>query len=408
MTRPIPHAVVVGAGEAGARVAHELLAGDWPGTITLVGSEDRPPYERPPLSKAVLLDDDPHPVEPHRDGRLDDARVDLRLGTEVTSLDLDGRRLRLDDGSDLPFDALVLATGARARRLPHLPADVPTLRTYPEALDLRAALDSATSLLVVGGGLIGLEVAAAARTKGVDVTVVEASPSAMGRAVPGPVASVVVDRHRDEGVDLRLATTVTTIERAEQTRWRATLSDGSELVVDHVLQAVGSEPDVALAQTAGLDVADGIVVDEQMRASAPGVWAVGDCCRGPIGVTGSHLRLESWRMAHDQAVVAAASILGHDLPAPPVPWFWSDQYDLSLQVSGIAAAAERWVARPEPDGSVVHIGLDASGRVVCAAGAGRAAVAKDVRMAERLVAAGATPDPAALADPDTRLRSLLP
>lgn len=405
MNHPDPHVVVVGAGEAGGRVAHELLTGGWTGTITLVGGEDRPPYERPPLSKSVLLDDDPRPVEPYRDGALDDPRLTLRTGATVTALDLEGRLVHLDDGSDLPFDRLVLATGATPRRIGHLPG-VPALRTYDEALALRSALAAARSLLVVGGGLIGLEVAAAARAKGVAVTVVEAEPQVLGRAVPAPVAAALASRHQDEGVDLRLPATVTSAELVGD-GWQVTLSDGAEVRADLVLQAVGSVPGTELAAAAGIEVDDGIVVDAQMRTSATDVWAVGDCTRGPVAPGGRRVRVESWRMAHDQAVTAAASILGREPVHDAVPWFWSDQYDLSLQVSGLAAAAVTWVERPEPDGTSVHLGLDDDGRLVCAAGVGRAAVAKDVRMAERLLAARATPDPAALADPVQQLRSLL-
>lgn len=398
--------VVVGAGECGARVAHDLATSDLDARVVLVGREARPPYERPPLSKSVLVDDDPRPVEPYRDGRLDVEGLEVVAGRTATSLDLEGRTVELDDGTRLGFDRLVLATGSQPRRLLGLPAAALTLRTFEDALVLRDALRPGTHLLVVGAGLVGLEVAASARTRGTRVTVVEAAERALGRAVPEPVARVLVERHEAEGVDLRLGTTVASAVAGDG-GWQVELSDGSVVTPDVVLQAVGSVPETGLARAAGIEVDDGVVVDAAMRTSAPGVWAAGDCCAGPVAVLGRRQRLESWRMAHDQAAVAAASVRGEDASITAVPWFWSDQYDLSLQVSGMAAAARRWVERPRPDGTVVHLGLDDDGALVCAAGAGRAAVAKDVRMAERLVAAGARPDPDALADPDVPLRSLI-
>ncbi|GAA1241092.1 FAD-dependent oxidoreductase [Janibacter melonis] len=398
--------VVIGGGECGARVAHDLATSDLDARVVLVGRESRAPYERPPLSKSVLVDDDPRPVEPYRDGRLDVEGLEVLAGRTATSLDLVGRTVELGDGMRLGFDRLVLATGAQPRRLTGLPAAALTLRTFEDALVLRDALRPGAHLLVVGAGLVGLEVAASARTRGAQVTVVEAAERALGRAVPEPVARVLVERHEAEGVDLRLGTTVASAG-AGSGGWRVELSDGSVVTPDVVLQAVGSMPETGLAQAAGIEVDDGVVVDAAMRTSAPGVWAAGDCCAGPVPVLGRRQRLESWRMAHDQAAVAAASVRGEEVSITAVPWFWSDQYDLSLQVSGMAAAATRWVERPRPDGTVVHLGLDADGVLVCAAGAGRAAVAKDVRMAERLVAAGARPDPDQLADPAVQLRSLL-
>lgn len=400
------HVVVVGAGEAGARVAHELHTGGWTGPITLLGEEDRPVYERPPMSKATLTDAEPAPVEPYRDGRLEWPGLTVRPGVVVESIDLDGRSVHLAGGEQIAWDRLVIATGARSRRLPDLPAGVLTLRTWEEALALRAGLERGSSLLVIGAGLIGLEVAASARTRGLEVTVVEAGPRALGRAVPEPAADVLVDRHTSEGVSLRLGTTVTSLRRTEG-GWHAALSDGTEVVADVVLAAVGSTPETALAEAAGLEVEDGIVVDDRMRTSVADVWAVGDCAAGPVAVSGSRQRLESWRMAHDQAVTAAGSILGREVRHEAVPWFWSDQYDLSLQVSGLAGLASTWVARPQADGALVHLGLDDAGRVVCAAGAGGARIAKDVRMSERLISSGVVVDPTVLADPDTALRTHL-
>ena len=397
--------VIIGGGEAGARVAHELHTAGWEGTITLVGEEDQPVYERPPLSKNVLLDEVPEAVEPYRGGRLDVPGLTLRPGERAEAIDVDARSVRLAGGEEMHYDRLVLATGARARSVPGLPEDLPTLRTWDEALRLRSALASGGHLLIIGAGMIGMEVAASARTRGLDVTVVEVADRAMSRAVPAPVAAELVARHEGEGVSLRLSSAVTELTK-EAGRWHAHLTGGEELVADHVLTCVGTAPDTNLAQAAGIEVDDGIVVDAQMRTGALGVWAVGDCVSGPVAVLGRRHRLESWRMAHDQAVTAAASIRGEEPEHVAVPWFWSDQYDLSLQVSGMAVAATAWLERPEPDGSTLHLGLDDAGRVVCAAGVGRAAIAKDVRAAERIISSGAVLGPAELADPAVRLKVL--
>lgn len=397
------HVVIIGAGEAGARVAHELTQRGWTGGITLVGAEDHPVYERPPLSKAMLLDPDPKAVEPYRERSLAEHGVTVLQGRSARSLDTDARQVALDDGRALTYSHLVLATGARSRRLPDLPGEVLSLRTLEESLQLRAALGAADRLLVVGAGLIGLEVAAAARAKGVDITVVESGERALARSVPTGVAEQVAERHRREGVDLRLSTTLTSIGRRGEA-WQVALSDGSEVTVDLVVQAVGSVPETSLAETAGMLVDDGIIVDGRMRTSADGVWAVGDCTSGPIALTGERRRVESWRMAHDQAVVAAADIAGEPVAHDAIPWLWSDQYDLTIQVSGLLDAATQWLVRPEPDGTEVHLALDPDGRLVCAAGVGRAAIAKDVRKAERIMRAGTPVDPAVLVDPTIPLR----
>lgn len=400
------HVVIIGAGEAGARLAHELHTGGWTGPITLLGEEDRPVYERPPLSKNVLVDDLPSPVEPYRDGRLEWPGLTVRTGVSVQSIDRTDRTVQLADGGEIGYDRLVIATGARSRRLPSDAVGVLTLRTWDEALRLRSVLEAGGSLLVIGAGLIGLEVAASARTRGLAVSVVEMRPRALERAVPEPVAEVLVQRHLAEGVSLHLGTSVESLTQREG-GWLARLSDGTEVLADAVVAAVGSVPETALAKAAGLHVDDGIVVDGQMRTSDEHVWAIGDCCAGPVDVLGRRVRLESWRMAHDQAVTAAAAIRGEDVRHTAIPWFWSDQYEMSLQVAGVAAAASTWVHRPQADGSTVHLGLDAAGRVVCAAGAGGPRVAKDVRMSERLMTSGQVIDPDLLADADIPLKTLL-
>lgn len=396
--------VVVGAGECGTRAAMALREREFGGSITLIGGEDVHAYERPPLSKASLAADESELVHPWTPAELEEAGISLRLGVEVTGIDRGARTVETGDGG-VPYDRLLLALGARPRRLDL--EHVHYLRTHEDAADLRGLVAPGRRMLVVGGGFIGLEIAAAARERGMEVVVVESADRVLSRIVPAVIAERVVALHTEHGVPIRTGTTVTSVE-AEGDCFRAELSDGESLVVDSVVAGVGAEPSTELASAAGLLVEDGIVVDEYLRTSDPRIWAAGDCATFPDARSGERVRVESWRNAHDQAVTVAASMTGGEEPHAAVPWFWSDQYDQMLQTAGLPGAGAREVLREREDGSLMHFGLDAEGRLVDATSLGRGpVVAKDIRVAERLIAAGVTPDPADLADPGVRLRSLL-
>jgi 3-phenylpropionate/trans-cinnamate dioxygenase ferredoxin reductase subunit len=398
---PAPAIVIVGAGECGTRAAFTLRQQGWDGRVILVGAELAPPYERPPLSKTwefkPLCDD----------GMLWEADITLLCGVEATGLDVAAHVLELDGGRRLEYRSLLLATGAQARRLPFGGARVHVLRTCADAAALRERLAPGTRVAVIGGGFIGLELAGSAVALGCSVTVVELGPRLMGRAVPARIAATMARRHVAAGVDVRCGTGV--IELAQTASGVAiALAGGERIEADVVVAGVGAVPETSLAAAAGIQTGDGIVVDARFATSAPDVFAAGDCCRYPHSLyDGRPLRLESWRAAQEQGAAAARAMLGATEPYAGVPWFWSDQHDLTLQVAGLADAAAREIVRVRPDGVEIWFGLDDGGRLVAAAGTGPGnAVARDIRLAEMLIARRAVPDPAALADPAVALKSL--
>ncbi|GAA4678374.1 FAD-dependent oxidoreductase [Pseudonocardia yuanmonensis] len=390
--------VVVGAGECGTRAALALREEGYAGPVALVGGEPGHPYERPPLSKAVLAGSaGPTPLCTAE--QLAEAGVTHLAGTAATALDTAAHTLTLADGRVLGYDRLLLATGARARTLP----GAHVLRSHADAVALRERLVSGARVGIVGGGFVGLEVAATAAALGCAVTVVEAAPRPMGRAVPERIAARAAARHAEAGIDIRCGTAVARLEPG-----RIVLGDGGVVEVDVVVAGIGSVPETALAQAAGIAVSDGVVVDGAFATSAPDVLAAGDCCSFPHPLYDDRrLRLESWRAAQEQGAHAARALLGAREPYAAVPWFWSDQHDLCLQVAGLPGAATEEVVRVRPDGAELWFGLDA-GRLVAVAGIGvGTAVAKDVRIGELLIARRAAPDPAALADPAVALKPLL-
>ena len=396
--------VVVGAGEAGTRAALTLREAGYGGAITLVGGEAHAPYERPPLSKAALTGaDNPEATWIATEHRFAEAGVDFWHGCHVTEIDRVGNTVRCDDGRVLGYARLLLATGARPRKL-DLPGSALALylRSLADARVLWARLRPHAHLVVVGGGFIGLEVAASAIARGCRVTLLEAGPRVLGRGVPEPIAAFVAARHRAAGVDLRVGVA---IERFDE--HVVVLADGSEIAGDCVVAGVGAVPDVELAARSGLVVDNGVRVDATLRTGDPAIYAAGDCCSYPAALyDGMFLRLEAWRNAQSQGEAAARNMLGAAVPFDAVPWFWSDQYDSTIQVAGVPTAGVTSVAREMPAGLLLfHLAAD--GRLVAVSGVGPMSLSKDVRVAELLIAQRARPDPASLAAPGVRLRTLL-
>jgi 3-phenylpropionate/trans-cinnamate dioxygenase ferredoxin reductase component len=398
-----PAIVIAGAGECGTRAAFALREEGWDGPVILAGTEPSSPYERPPLSKTgelkPICDED----------SLREAGITFLPGTEAARLDTAAHVLELADGRRLPYRSLLLATGARARRLPFGGGtQVHVLRTHADSVALRERLAPGRRVAVIGGGFIGLELASSAAALGCAVTVIELGPRLMGRAVPARVAAVMAERHIAAGVDIRCGTGVTALAQTAS-GVAITLAEGATVEADVVIAGVGAAPETSLAETAGLEVADGIAVDARFATSAPDVFAAGDCCRYPHPLyDGRPLRLESWRAAQEHGTAAARAMLGGTEPYAGVPWFWTDQHDYSLQVAGLADAASREVVRVRPDGVEIWFGLADGGRLVAAAAAGPGnSVARDIRLAEMLIARRAAPDPAALADPGVGLKSVL-
>ncbi|WP_420563936.1 NAD(P)/FAD-dependent oxidoreductase [Thalassobaculum sp.] len=412
MARTPEKVVVVGAGHVGGLIARDVAArGDC--RVTLIGREALTPYERPPLSKGVLFGDaapeDASILTVEQAARLG---IDLKLGREVVAIDRERQNVICADGLPVPYDALVLATGGRCRRL-SVPggdlAGIHYLRDAADALRLRAAMDAGGPLVVVGAGFIGLEVTAAARRRGIPVTVVEATPQVLSRAVPRRIADRIADRHRGEGVDLRLEARTVSIEGGGDGQVAGlTLGDGSTLPCRSLLVAVGIDPEVSLADAAGLAVADGIVTDAAMRTSDPVIYAAGDsaCFRSPL--YGRALRLESWRNAQDHAAVIIDRLGGGDAVCEAAPWVWSDQYDWTLTLAGLPADGTATITRSGADGTELHFHLDTDGVLVGAsAWAPTGAAFRDMRIAQMLIERRACPDRAALADRESRLKRLL-
>jgi 3-phenylpropionate/trans-cinnamate dioxygenase ferredoxin reductase subunit len=389
---------VVGAGQAGAWVARTLRAEGFAGRIVLIGAEAHFPYERPPLSKAVLKGAAaPDSATLLTQEQAAQASIACWLGERVDTIDRAARRLTCAGGRTLAYDKLFLTTGSRARTLPG--ADHPrihVLRTLDDAARLRAAFATTGHLLVLGGGWIGLEVAATARGLGLAVTVVEAAPRVCARSLP-PVASAYLERlHQAHGVTLMLGHPVSDLAPGADTVV-ADLADGRRIVADHVLVGIGVVPETRLAEAAGLAVDDGIVVDETGLTSDPNIYAAGDATHHPSAFAGGSLRLESWANAQNQAIVAAKAALGQPARYAETPWFWSDQYDVNLQILGLPANGTRAIARGTPEaGNGAWLMLDADDK---AAGVIAVNAPRDLRGVRKMIAEGRTPNPAIWEDP---------
>ena len=403
--------VIVGAGEAGARAAVALREQGFTGPVTLVGDEPHAPYERPPLSKAVMTGGDTvFPTLILDEARLAAADIGHVAGARATGIDRAAHHLLLDDGRAIPYRKLLIATGASPRRLAAAgsgAAEVLHLRNFADALRLRAHLASGIRLVVIGGGFIGLEIAASAVARGCGVTLLEAGPRILGRGVPAGVAERVAARHTADGVSLHTGIGLLQLDRGAD-GFALHLADGTVLDADAVVAGIGAVPETALAEAAGLAIDNGIRVDAQLRTDDPDIFAAGDCCSFPHPLYGGRrIRLEAWRNAQDQGALAARNMLGGDEGYAAVPWFWSDQYDETLQVAGLPDEAVETVERDLGAGRLFfHLGPD--GRLVAASGVGpNGTIAREVRLAEMLIARRARPDRAALAAPAVKLKALL-
>jgi len=402
--------LIVGGGESGASAARALRENGWRGSLTLLGEEALPPYERPPLSKAALTDE----VAPSPVSILDPAQVlgweiAAPLGVEVLAIDPRTHVATTRAHGEFAYDRLVLATGASARRL-SIPGGefALNLRTFDDALLLRDRLRAGLRLVVIGGGFIGLELAASARRRGAEVTVLESADRLLSRAVPSDLAGRLAARHRAEGVAVRLGCAPARIGRAPE-GYFVELSDGERLTADLVVAGIGSSPRTELAAAAGLAVENGIAVDGALQTSDADIFAIGDCCSFPHPLFGGkRLRLESWRNAQEQGAFVARSVLGDTTAFEAVPWFWSDQYDWQLQIAGLPSEGARTVRRDLGDGASMDFALASDGRLVGMSALGSIEkIGRDARIADKLIAARATPDVPQLADPRSKLKALL-
>jgi 3-phenylpropionate/trans-cinnamate dioxygenase ferredoxin reductase subunit len=343
--------------------------------------------------------------------RLADQAITLFASTRAVAIDRVERTVHLADGSAIAYDKLLLATGSTPRQLamPGLGAHCLYLRTFDDALAIRAKLGPGARIAIIGGGFIGLELAASARSRGAAVTVIEAQPRILMRGVAAEIAAIVHNAHIAAKVDIRCGAALASLEDHEA-GVRILLSDGTSLEADLAVIGIGAVPVTALAEAAGLAVENGIAVDAELRSSDPHIYAAGDCCSFPIAAYSGRrrVRLEAWRNAQEQGALAARNMLGAGEAHAAVPWFWTDQYHLTMQIAGLSDEGATTVRRDLGDGSFVLFHLAADGRLVAASGIGPGnAVARDIRLAEMLIAKGAYPSPDDLASPGVKLKSLL-
>ena len=400
-----PHIIVIGGGPAGTLAALSAKKQNPAAHVALLTDEPCEPYEKPPLSKAVLLGTvQPSDAPIAGPGGLTSQGVTLHTSALCKAIDRLARQIILEDGRRLPYDTLVLATGAVAREIPQLPSSMPGvhyLRTAADSQGLKAALGACRDLLVVGGGLIGLEVAAAAAELGVRVTVLEVAPRILARVCYEDISEQVHAAHRRRGVEIRVNTIVRAAQALPGGRVAATINDGETLAADLVVVGTGAKPNDALAEAAGLATRDGIVVDEHARTSDPLIFAAGDAVRFP-GPDGP-VRLENWRHALEQGAVAGRNAAGAAEVYRTAPSFWSEQYDLYIQGAGWPAAEPERVRRALPGDAALLFEV-VGGRVVYALGIN---AQRDMAAARRLIDRGVVVDTAALSDPAQPLASLL-
>lgn len=406
--------VIVGAGHATGEFATALRQEGFKGRIVACGDEPHPPYQRPPLSKAYLAGDtslDSLYIRPR--SSYEKAQIELNLGVRAEEIDRKNKRVVLSDGHALEYTHLVLNTGGRARRLTMPGADrahglsnFRYVRTIDDVDELRCHMQQGQRLVIVGGGYIGLEVAAHAVKRGMQVTVLEALPRVLAR-VTAPEISAFYERiHRAAGVDIRTGVEVQGFEfdPSQQAVSGILCADGTCVPADVVVAGIGLVPNTELAQAAGLAVENGIVVDEYTRTSDPDIYSAGDCTNHPSALYGRRVRLESVPNAVGQARTAAAALCGKLNPYNAVPWFWSDQYHFKLQMAGLSQGYDELVVRGSMDNESFAAFYLRQGKIISADTVNRP---QEFMLAKRFIAAGATIDPKLLADESIPVKALL-
>lgn len=336
--------VIIGAGQAAAQAVASLRSEGFGGEIHLFGDEPHLPYQRPPLSKTYLAGEiGTEKLELRPRAFYDDHKVALHLSTRITAIDPAGHTVETGDGQRLPYARLLIATGTRPRPL-NMPGDglagVHVIRAIGDVEHFRAAFKPGARLVVIGGGYIGLEVAAKARAKGLDVTVLESQSRILARALAPQTAAYLAELHQENGVNILTDVAVAALEGTEHIE-AVRLGDGTRLPADILLIAIGAVPNAELAVAAGLATGNGIIVDTETRTSAPDIFAAGDVACFPSRLFGRSLRVESVPNAIDMAKAAATAMLGMPVSYDPVPWFWSDQYAIKLQIAGLSQGYDR-------------------------------------------------------------------
>ncbi len=403
VTSPI---VIIGAGMAGARACINLRANDYAGDIVLLGEEALLPYDRPPLSKSSILEEsEPEPVWLMDETIARELKVDARTSVQATKINRADKTVSLSNGTTQAYSKLLLATGAKPRKLT-LPGGehALTLRNHEDTLDLRKRFQPGKNIVIIGGGFIGLELASSAAKRGCNVTVVEAQPRILMRGVPEPIARIIHDEHVKHGVTMLTGTALSHL-----TAHAVHLADGRVLPADSIIAGIGAAPDVTLAAEAGLTIENGIACNEHMQTSDPDIYAAGDCASYINQKhNGRRMRLEAWRSAQDQAATAAENMLGGSKTHNAIPWFWSDQYDLGLQIAGTADLGPNTVTRKINDNTIVLFHLADDGTLMGASGIGPGtSIGRDIKMSEMMMAKNMKPSAEVLADPAQPLKALL-
>ena len=399
--------IVVGAGQAGGWAVRTLREEGFDGRLVLIGEESHIPYERPPLSKALLLGEaevDSTHLWPATS--YDEWNVELRLGEKVSSIRPAEHRIEIAGGEVLAYDRLLLTTGSRPRMLEVPGADlagVHTLRVIEDTMAIRDRVPDGGIALVVGGGWIGLEAASALRKLGAGVVVVEAAPQLCGRALTPELGAWMLELHRSHGVDVRLGLGVERFEGAGRLEG-AVLGDGSVIDTPLAIVGIGIVPNSELAEAAGLTVENGIVVDGFARTSDPDIFAAGDVTNHLNPRFSRPVRLESWENAQNHAIAAAKAMLDKGEPYADVPWFWSDQYDVNIQLTGLPQDWDATVTRGDPAAGAFITFYLKGGRIDGAVAVNNG---RDLRMAKRLMTASKQVSADDLADPDIKLQTLL-
>jgi 3-phenylpropionate/trans-cinnamate dioxygenase ferredoxin reductase component len=344
--------VIAGAGQAAAQAVQSLRQGGYAGELTIVGEETALPYQRPPLSKAYMKGEMAEERLYFRPAAwYEDNKIEVMLGSRVTSIDRPARIAHLEHGAELPYDALVIATGSRPRALPCQGADfagVHDLRSLSDVERIRPQMVEGRRMVIIGAGYIGLEAAAVARTMGLDVTVLEMAPRVLARVTSPVMSEFYAAEHTAKGVKILTSTALSHLEGKDGHVSAAVLADGTQLPADIVLVGIGILPNEELAKDAGIACSNGILTDRDGRTSDPHVFAAGDCASRPLVHYGRTGRLESVHNAIEQGKLVAAAILGQARPAEDCPWFWSDQYDLKLQIAGLSTDHDTIVLRGDP------------------------------------------------------------
>lgn len=399
--------VIVGAGQAAAQAVQSLRQGGFGGALTIVGDETALPYQRPPLSKAYMKGEFEEERLYFRPAAwYEDNHIEVMLGNRAVRIDRPGRVLQLEHGAELPYDALILATGSRPRKLPCRGADlanVHDLRTLADVERIRPQMIEGRRIVIIGAGYIGLEAAAVARQMGLDVTVVEMAPRVLARVTSPVMSEFYTAEHTAQGVKILTGAALSHLDGKDGAVSAAILADGTSLPADLVLAGIGIVPNEELAKEAGIACSNGILTDRDGRTSDPRIFAAGDCAARPLVHYGRAGRLESVHNAIEQGKLVAAAILGQARPAEDCPWFWSDQYDLKLQIAGLSEGYDQLIVRGDPATRKFAVFYLKAGTLIAVDAVNSP---PEFLASKKLIIAGARIDPGVIADTSIPMKDI--